>query len=350
MVAPIHTAADWTQGFDSVIDVRTPIEFADDHIPDAINLPVLSDKERAEVGTIYKQIGAFEGRRLGARLISANIARHLGAVLDDKPADWMPLIYCWRGGQRSASMARVLAEIGWGVSVLEGGYKTYRQDVTAGLDDLARRIDPVLIQGATGSAKTRILTAAGNHGVQVIDLEGLARHRGSLLGFEPDENQPPQRLFESALFATIRQFDLSRPVLIEAESSRIGNCHIPQGFWKIMQDAPLISIEADVKARVAFLMDDYPHLMAEPRRLDGLIEAMTVRYGHDVTNRWKDFINKGDWEGLVAALISQHYDPAYTTSSARKSGKVLAVLKADTLTPSAIDNLAGQVAEILKEI
>ncbi|MCE2518153.1 MAG: tRNA 2-selenouridine(34) synthase MnmH, partial [Alphaproteobacteria bacterium] len=195
MVAPIRTTTDWTQDFDTVIDVRSPAEFADDHIPAAINLPVLSNDQRAEVGTIYKQVSPFEARRLGARLISGNIAAHLGTALKDKPAGWRPLVYCWRGGQRSGSMARVLAEIGWVVTLVEGGYKTYRHDVTEQLDALAARITPVLIQGPTGSAKTHILNAAAGHGAQVIDLEGLARHRGSLLGFEPDQDQPSQRMF-----------------------------------------------------------------------------------------------------------------------------------------------------------
>jgi tRNA 2-selenouridine synthase len=350
MAAPIHTTTDWMQSFDTVIDVRSPDEFARDHIPGAINLPVLSNDERAEVGTIYKQTSPFEARRFGAQLISSNIAMHLDEVLGDKPLDWTPLVYCWRGGKRSASMARVMAEIGWSVTLLEGGYKAYRHDVTEQLDALASRLKVVLIKGPTGSAKTHILTSAINYGVQGIDLEGLARHRGSLLGFEPDQEQPSQRMFESLIFAELRRLDLSRPVLIEAESSRVGECHIPQGLWKIMQDAQLISIEAEFNARVEFLLRDYPHLMAEPERITCLIDGMIMRHGHEVTAQWKDHVKNERWAELVTALINQHYDPAYATTSARKSGKTLAHLTADSLTPAAIDDLARQIAVIFDKI
>lgn len=350
MVAPIHKTSDWMQDFDTVIDVRSPDEFAQDHIPEAVNLPVLSNEQRTEIGTLHKQVGAFEARRLGARLVSSNIARHLqDEVLGSKPMGWRPLLYCWRGGQRSASLARVLAEIGWTVTVLEGGYKRYRHDVMTQIDEVAGQIRPVLIQGKTGSAKTRILRAAAEHGTQSIDLEGLAQHRGSLLGVEPDSTEPPQRLFESLLFEQLRHLDLSRPVLIEAESSRIGSCHIPPKLWQMMQGAARISIEVPVQERVAFLLEDYAHLRSDPEHLSRLIDGMASRHGYDVTRHWQEHLHSGDWESLATALIVEHYDPAYARSSARKSGAVLGVLEAEELTSSSIECLAREVSALLRD-
>ena len=222
---------------------------------------------------------------------------------------WTPLIYCWRGGQRSGSMARILAEIGWVVSVLDGGYKSYRQAVIDGLTPLAEAIQPMLLQGPTGSAKTCILRAAASAGVQIIDLEDLAAHRGSLLGAEPDRQQPSQRLFESMLMQALQRIDPTRPVLIEAESSRIGSCHLPKGLWRQMINAPQIMIDAPVAARVDFLIRSYPHICADPGLLDKLINGMTRRHGHAICDGWRQLAESKDWQGLVTALINEHYDP-----------------------------------------
>lgn len=185
--------------FSDVIDVRSPAEFADDRIPGAINLPVLDDAERVRVGTIYKQVSPFEARKVGAALVSRNIARHIDDHFVRQGKDYRPLVYCWRGGQRSGSLATVLSQIGFRVTVLQGGYKTYRGEVMDRLRDLPKRFDFRILAGATGSAKTRVLRALDAAGGQVLDLEDLACHRGSLLGPEPDAPQPAQRLFESLL-------------------------------------------------------------------------------------------------------------------------------------------------------
>jgi tRNA 2-selenouridine synthase len=185
--------------FSEVVDVRSPAEFAEDHIPGAINRPVLNDAERERVGTIYKQVNPFEARKLGAALVSRNIARHIDEHFVGKGKDYRPLVYCWRGGQRSGSLALVLNQIGFRVSVLHGGYKTYRGEVMDGLRDLPKRFDFRILAGATGSGKTRVLRALAEAGGQVLDLEAIACHRGSLLGSEPDAPQPAQRWFESQL-------------------------------------------------------------------------------------------------------------------------------------------------------
>lgn len=350
MVAPIRKTADWTFGFDAIIDVRSPKEFEDDHIPGAINLPVLSNDQRAEVGTIYKQDSAFKARRLGAKLISENIAQHLSSSLAEHGPDWKPLVYCWRGGQRSGSMARVLAEIGWVVHTLEGGYKHYRNHVVASIDEAASGLLPILIQGPTGSAKTDILLAANDCGVQTIDLEGLAKHRGSLLGFDPQHAQPSQRMFESLLYDELKTLDLTKPVLVEAESSRIGQCHIPKGFWQKMQDARQICIAASNDARVDYLIRHYPHIIAETSRLDRLIDGMVNRRGHDITGKWRELVEKKNWPELVMALITQHYDPAYAGTVERKDRTTVKTLNAETLDDGTIADLAKQISMIFKEL
>ena len=348
MVAPIRTCRDWRQGFDTIIDVRTPAEFAEDHIPGALNLPVLDDRERAEVGTVHKRSTPFEARRLGARLIATNIAGHIERGLAGHGPKWKPLVYCWRGGQRSGSMARILAEIGWVTTVLEGGYKTYRQQVGHGIAERAATLRPVLLQGPTGTAKTRILRAAADIGAQALDLEGLAGHRGSLLGAEPDCPQPGQRMFESRLHEALDRLDPARPVLVEAESNRIGECQIPRELWRRMQDAPRVEISAGLPARVEFLKRDYAHIIADPAPLAQLIEGMVHRHGHAVCGEWRRQIEAGDWDALVESLITDHYDPAYAASSRRRRGETLGRIEAKSLEDGDFKRLAKEVAALMR--
>jgi tRNA 2-selenouridine synthase len=353
MVAPIRQTSSWHgkdgDDYHAIIDVRSPSEFADDHIPGAVNLPVLSDDERAEVGTIYKQASPFKSRQIGAQLVSRNIAAHLDTLMEHS-ADWRPLVYCWRGGQRSGSMARVLAEIGWVTTVLEGGYKTYRQQVIDGLAANPSDFRIILLQGPTGSAKTRILKAAESEGVQVIDLEGLAAHRGSLLGSDPDQEQPSQRLFETYLYQALSLLDPSKPVLVEAESNRIGDCQIPQGLWQHMRPAPQIHIKASLESRVDFLIRDYPHLIADPGWLDRFIDGVVHRHGHEVTAAWRDLAMREEWPQFVTELVSQHYDPAYENSARRKTSDDIAYIEALSLDEKGIKGAARQIAEHLNTV
>lgn len=353
MVAPIRVTKNWQhdekgQAFDQIIDVRSPAEFEDDHIPGAINLPVLSNDERAEIGTIYKQVSTFKARQLGAQYASRNIASHLDRLME-YDADWRPLVYCWRGGQRSGSMARILAEIGWVTTLLEGGYKTYREDIITSVTETVKPFQVVLLQGPTGSAKTHILNAAGKIGVQVVDLEGLAVHRGSLLGAEPEQDQPSQRFFETKLAHILEGLDPERPLLVEAESSKIGNCHIPQGFWQLMQNAPQIYIDASLESRIDFLIRDYPHLINNPDQLNRLIEGMVNRHGYEVTREWRALADAKDWQGFVNLLITQHYDPAYKKSSDRKDGEVLGVIQQKSLDNDGIKSAAQQISDVLDQ-
>ena len=318
MSAPIKPTDSWQHDdIDMIIDVRAPAEFADDHIIGAVNLPVLDDAERAEVGTLYKQVSPFVARKRGAALVSQNIARHLAQVLKDKPADFRPLVHCWRGGQRSRSMATILAEIGWPCYLLNGGYKAYRAEVMRALEVLPARFQLRIIGGPTGTAKTRLLHIIAEKGGQILDLEGLAAHKGSLLGADPHHPQPSQRLFESRLYASLSALAPDKPVYIEAESAKIGNVQIPKSLWRGMSAAPSVSLSAPLSARVAYLLEDYPHLTAQPDLFTKLVEGMRHRHGRDCTDKWAEYIDRQDWPALAAALLSDHYDPAYHRSAAR---------------------------------
>lgn len=345
MPPPISRTATWhDQPYSMIIDVRSPSEFADDHIPGAVSMPVLDDDERAEIGTLYKQISPFDAKRRGAAIVARNIANHIDTQLADAPKDFAPLVYCWRGGRRSGAMARILSEIGWKVTLVEGGYKTYRKQVLDGLDEAPKGLRLIVLRGRTGTAKTRILRAAAKKGCQIIDLEGLAVHRGSLLGAEPGLAQPAQRRFESRLYDVMRRFDSTKPVFIEAESNKVGERHIPPALWRQMRGAPSLQVQAPVEARVDFLVEDYRHVIAEPARLDPLLGWVASRIGHEAVAAWRDHIERNDWAGFITRVLADHYDPAYDRSAAQRGHKDIDTLQTDSLDDSAIDELAGRLA------
>ena len=344
MGAPINRVESWTASdYDMIIDVRSPAEFADDHLPGAVNLPVLDNDQRAEIGTMYKQISPFAAKRAGAALVAGNIARHIGSALKDADRNFRPLVYCWRGGQRSGAMARIFSEIGWQTDLVDGGYKRYRKQVLDGLDSLPQRLNLVVLRGRTGLAKTHILQAALTRGAQVIDLEALANHRGSLLGPEPNGEQPPQRLFESHLHAVLCGLDPARPVFIEAESNKVGKIHVPAALWAAMRRAVSVVADTKIEYRVAFLCRDYAHIIAEPARLDPLLDWVVTRLGHDIVDGWRQLVAAGDWPGFVRAVLDDHYDPAYDKSAAQRNHEIIATLDAGTLDAAAIDRAADQL-------
>ncbi|HSW81841.1 MAG TPA: tRNA 2-selenouridine(34) synthase MnmH, partial [Usitatibacter sp.] len=212
----------------ALLDARSPSEFAEDHLPGAINVPVLDDGERALVGTIYKQQSAFDAKRAGAPIVSRNIARHIETLFSQMPRTWKPLVYCWRGGGRSGSLAHVLRQVGWDAVRLEGGYKAFRKQVVADLEELPHRVRFRVVCGATGSGKSRLLEALASAGAQVLDLEVMAAHRGSLLGELPDAPQPSQKSFETAIWTALSGFDPARAVFVESESRKVGNLRVPE--------------------------------------------------------------------------------------------------------------------------
>jgi len=329
--------------FDTIIDVRSPAEFVDDHIPGAINLPVLNDQQRAEIGTIYKQINPFTAKRAGAALVAQNIAAHLQNSLQDKARDWRPLIYCWRGGQRSGAMAQIFSNIGWHSSVIDGGYKSYRRHVLDCLDHLPKQLSLMIVSGQTGTAKTHILRAASAKGAAIIDLERLACHRGSLLGGEPGQPQPTQRYFESQLCQALQQSAPGQTILIEAESNKIGNIHVPPAFWAAMRNAPTIRVTAPIDARVNFLQRDYAHMVNQPEFIMPLLSKLTHRHSAKQLATWKDMIDRKDWPDFIKSLLETHYDPSYQRSGSARLARETGVVAATTLDHDDINRLAEAI-------
>ena len=333
MSAPIHRINPTLRllkckSLDSIIDVRSPSEFLDDHMPHAINLPVLDDVQRVSIGTIYSQGSPFEAKRAGAALVAKNISLFLQKDLSKKDRNWRPLIYCWRGGHRSGAWPS-FSDIGWHTKVIDGGYKAYRKMILDGLDQFPPRFQFIALSGPTGTAKTHILRAAAAMGAQVLDLEKLASHRGSLLGSEPGIAQPAQRLFETHIVACFNSFDPTRPVYIEAESNKIGQVHIPSTLWTSMRKALRVTITAPLAARVAFLQRDYRHLIENNDDLMKLLSGLRRRYSKEVFDRWHKDIKDQNWDGFVTGILKTHYDPSYARStSLRPLTDVLALAPA----------------------
>ncbi|MFN7002634.1 MAG: tRNA 2-selenouridine(34) synthase MnmH [Roseinatronobacter sp.] len=332
-------------GVDTVIDARAPSEFAEDHLPGAINLPVLSDTERAEIGTIYKQESPFLARKRGAALVAMNVAQHLLGPLADKPGDWQPLVYCWRGGQRSGSFATILRQIGWRVAVLDGGYKSYRRLVQAQLYDTPFPAPVLLLDGGTGVAKTEILVRVADMGGQVLDLEALAAHRGSLFGGEVP--QPSQKLFETRLAQAMVALDPKRAVLIEAESNRIGSLRLPPALWQAMRSAPHVEIAAPLDARVAHILRAYRGFCDDPARLAQTLEKLRPYQPKEHLTEWQQAVVEGRFAALVADLILQHYDPRYARAR-RRSASLEEITLPDLSEMS--QNLAAQRLVDLMEL
>ncbi len=303
--------------FDEIIDVRSPAEYALDHIPGALNFPVLDDAERVRIGTLYKQVSAFDAKKIGAALVSRNIAHHIETDFIDKPRTWKPLIYCWRGGNRSGAMAHILKQIGFDVAQLEGGYKTYRAAVVADLERLPGQFRFRVICGPTGSGKSRLLQALRETGAQVLDLEGLAAHRGSVLGNLPDAPQPTQKMFDSQLNWTLKQFDPAQPLYVEAESKKIGMLRVPDKLLSQMRVGECVRIEVATPLRVELLKQEYAHFLQDPAALQAKLDCLVSLHGHEVINHWNALAARHAWDELVLQLLQHHYDPAYGKSALR---------------------------------
>ncbi len=295
-------------GFDDIIDVRAPAEFAEDHVPGAISLPVLSDDERARVGTIYKQVSPFTARKLGAALVARNAAAHLEGPLADKPGSWRPLVYCWRGGQRSGSFASILAQIGWRVETIAGGYKAWRGWWSR--RSMAGRCGRRwwCWTGTRGRPRRRCCGLAAR-GVQVIDLEGMANHRGSLFGAMGP--QPSQRTFEARLALALEGLDPARPVVVEAESSKVGECRVPPELWKAMVAAPRVALRVPRAARADYLARAYADLTADRARLVEVVGKLRLAHPREVIADWIALAEAGAFRALAEGLMERHYDPRY---------------------------------------
>lgn len=330
--------------FDAILDARSPAEFAEDHVPGAISCPVLSNEERARVGTLYKQVSPFEARKVGAVLVARNIVTHIENHFLGKPKDWRPLVYCWRGGQRSGAFVHILREIGWNAHRLDGGYKSWRGHVVARLAELPQCFSWRVISGPTGSAKSRILEAIGRQGGQVLHLEELAAHKGSVLGNLPDAPQPSQKMFETKLLQAIERCDASQPIFVEAESRRIGALQVPDALIHAMRAAPCLRIDARRVARADFLLRDYGYFLARPQWLIGQLGHLRGLQSNETLAHWAALVEAGDFRMLVEELLEKHYDPLYQRSQDRNYRYSDApVFATDELSPAGIEDLARRI-------
>ena len=293
------------------VDVRPPTEFAEDHVPGAENHPVLDDAERARIGTMYAKVSSFAAKRAGAALVARNIAAMLEGPFAAKPRDWAPVVYCWRGGQRSRALTHMLNEIGWRAVQLDGGYRAWRRHVIAQLAIVPPRLGFEVICGLTGSGKSRLLDALAAEGMQVLDLEALAKHRGSLLGDLPGEPQPSQKRFESELATALLRFEPRRPVYVESESKRIGTIQLPDALLNAIRSARCVRLDTPLPLRLELLKDDYAHYRADGNALAARLDHLAPLHGKKTVERWKAAASEGDWDTLVGELLAQHYDPTY---------------------------------------
>jgi len=309
-----EAAADLSR-YDALIDARSPLEFAEDHLPGALSWPVLDDDERRVVGTLFKQAGPLEARKVGAAMVARNIAGHVERWVQDKPRDWRPLVYCWRGGQRSGSLAWFLGQIGFRTTQLSGGYKAFRAVVRGELETLPARLRLVVLAGRTGSGKTRLLQALRVEGAQVLDLEGLACHRGSILGALPDTPQPAQKRFDTLVWQALRGFDPLRPVFVESESKRIGRLQVPQALLDRMRaDSRVLRVQMPDAGRVQLLLEDYGFFTGDPSGFCSLLQGLVELRGHAAVARWQEMARAAQWPELFGELMSCHYDPLYERS------------------------------------
>jgi tRNA 2-selenouridine synthase len=303
--------------FDAVIDARSEGEFAEDHLPGALNWPSLDDAQRHEVGTLYKQVSPFDARKRGAALVAANIARHIEREVMDKPKGWKPLVYCWRGGQRSGALSLVLGQIGFNVHIIEGGYKAFRAAMLAQLPELAQRLSYRVVCGPTGSGKTRLLQALEAAGAQVLDLEALASHRSSVLGMIPGQPQPTQKRFDMLVWDQLRGFDPARPVYVESESKKVGNLAVPDALIAAMRASECLRLELSDDERVQLLLEDYAFFRDDPGFFCERLEALVQLRGHEQVRAWQAQVRAGQIDAVVRELLVKHYDPGYASSTQR---------------------------------
>ena len=334
--------------FDQIIDVRTPAEFAEDHPPGAINCPVLDDAQRVEVGTLYKQVSPFAAKKIGAAYVAENVARHLRQHFLDHPKNWRPLVLCWRGGERSGAMTHILRRVGWDAQQLDGGYKAYRRLIITELDTLPGEFVFRVVCGATGSGKSRLLQALAARGAQVLDLEGLACHKGSVLGVLPGAEQPSQKNFETRLVAALSSFRPDAPIFVEAESRKIGRLQVPDALLEELRKGACVEIEAAFTARVDFLLRDYDYFLSAPEWLNARLDVLRPLLGHAPIERWQEYARTGTWRELVGELLEQHYDPLYRRSQQHNFTGLAAPerLVTDDLSPSGIDTLAERLLSL----
>jgi tRNA 2-selenouridine synthase len=348
-VAPISAVELLPQldGFDAIIDARSESEFALDCLPGATNWPTLRDDERHEIGTLYKQVNPFEARKRGAAIAARNISEHITQQVLDKPRGWRPLVYCWRGGQRSGSLTLVLGQIGFRVTIVEGGYKAFRAAIVADTARLADQMSFRVVCGTTGSGKTRLLHALQRCGAQVLDLEALAVHRSSVLGALPGQPQPSQKAFDTRVWDVLRRLDPSRPVFVESESRKVGNVAVPVALMDAMRRSACLNLLLGDGERVALLLEDYDFFVQNTTEFCGRLDVLAEIRGKATVQEWKTKVGQGQIAEVVQALLTQHYDPVYLQSMQRNFSQFEQAVEARPAdrSPASMDALALQLVQ-----
>ena len=345
MVSPLQIGVREFAEYSLVIDARSPHEYAEDHLPGAINLPVVDDAQYAEVGTRHKsdKHGAY---LIGVEYSLRNIADQIKPLISRYGEAERFLVYCFRGGKRSRLWADNLRTIGFQVDVLAGGWKRYRQWVREALEELPPAFTYRVLAGPTGCGKTRLLAALAQKGEQVLDLEALAAHRGSLLGDLPGVPQPAQKAFDSQLLQELRHFDVSRPVWIEAESKKIGNLQVPESLFDCMHRSEVVHLDAPMSERVKLWREDYPHFEADPIGMVRKLLPLKALVGGQALAEWQSQAERGATDALFESVMARHYDPCYVRST-RRNFLQLSACQRMTLTGLDADSLA-RVAETLR--
>ena len=331
--------------FDTVIDARSEDEYAQDPLPSAVNWPTLNNQERHDIGTLYKQVNPFEARKRGAAMAARNIAAHIERELLDTPKDWKPLTYCWRGGQRSGSLSLILSQIGFRVTLVEGGYKAFRAAVVNDIPRLVSQLDWRVICGPTGSGKTRLLQALAAEGAQIIDLEALANHRSSVLGAIPGLAQPTQKRFDTVIWDAVRRLDPKQPVFIESESKKVGNVAVPTSLVETMRQSPCLNLMLPDAERVALLLEDYDFFVRDVAHFCERLQVLAEFRGKAVVDAWQASVRAGNIEPVVHDLLTQHYDPSYLQSMQRNFPQFKA---AKTIAPD--DHSRGAMGLLAQKI
>ena len=329
--------------FDCIIDARSPAEYAEDHLPGAVNLPVLDDAERIEIGTLYCQESRFLARRRGGAMVARNVAQHLDTFFATLPENARVLVYCWRGGQRSRAMGTILHAVGWNVSVLAGGYKAWRRTIRDAMTTQVPALEYRVLAGLTGAGKSHVLRAMAAMGAQVLDLENIGAHRGSLLGVEPDRPQPSQKRFETLIAAEIEKFNPACPVWVESESKRLGQLWVPETLWSAMVQAPVAELETPLPVRAAFLCQEYTHFQQDPASLIALLETLHEAHGRRQLDLWRDMILAGAWQEFAESILALHYDPAYRRN--RRYAAALRLIPVTEHHPAAFQAAAASLMQ-----
>lgn len=335
------------QQYDLIIDARSEREYAEDHIPGAINLPVAKNDEYAEVGTMHRT-DKIQAYLIGVAYSLKNISEYLSTVLIDTPKSTKILVYCFRGGKRSRLWFDALDTIGFKVTKLEGGWKGYRRWVNEQLESVPRQFSYNVLSGPTGCGKTRLLTQLSAIGAQVLDLEELATHRGSVIGALPGQPQPTQKYFDSLLLQKLDRFTPDKPVWVEAESKKIGNIRLPDSLLDTMHEkGRILRLTAPMDQRVILWREDYRHFEEDPEAFVAKLEHLKQFVGNAEIELWNEMARERRMPKLFERIMVAHYDPLYKRSTDRNYSQIEAapVIDLPSLAPEALKVAAQSLVD-----